>query len=357
MGDVLMTSPAIRAIKETGPGRSVALLTSTRGAAAAQLIPEIDEVISYEAPWMKTSDSTYSRSQDWSLIRSLKAGEYDAAVIFTVYSQSPFPAAMICYLAEIPLRLAHSHENPYQLLSDWVQDPEPDRFIRHEVQRQIDLIGSVGIRASDTHIRIRLPEGAVERALAKASAAGFDPCRPWVVIHPGANAASRRYPTDGFTQVAEEILSDGLYQIVWTGSNSERELIGQIQHPLHRRSVSLAGKLNLEELAGFLKASPLLISNNTGPVHLAASVGTPVVDLYALTNPQHTPWGVPSRVLYHDVPCKYCYRSICPEGHHNCLQLVTPHQVVQAAYELLAETCTTLFPRMLPEIKGKDISP
>ncbi len=60
--------------------------------------------------------------------------------------------------------------------------------------------------------------------------------------------------------------------------------------------------------------APLLVSNNTGPVHIAAAVGTPVVDLYALTNPQHTPWGVPNRVLYHDVPCKYCYKSICPRA-------------------------------------------
>ncbi len=77
------------------------------------------------------------------------------------------------------------------------------------------------------------------------------------------------------------------------------------------------------------------MSNNTGPVHVAAAVGTPVVDLYALTNPQHTPWQVPNRVLNYDVPCKYCYKSVCPMGHHNCLQLVTPQSVVQAALELL----------------------
>jgi ADP-heptose:LPS heptosyltransferase len=64
-------------------------------------------------------------------------------------------------------------------------------------------------------------------------------------------------------------------------------------------------------------------------------VGTPVVDLYALTNPQHTPWAVPHRVLFHDVPCKYCYKSVCPEGHGNCLALVDPADVVHAALELL----------------------
>src|SRR5256885_16700168 len=100
-------------------------------------------------------------------------------------------------------------------------------------------------------------------------------------------------------------------------------------------SCSVAGSLDLAELAALLARSDLLVANNTGPVHVAAAVGTPVVDLYALTNPQHTPWGVPRRVLNHDVPCRWCYKSVCPEGHHDCLRLVSPHAIVQAALELL----------------------
>ena len=98
-----------------------------------------------------------------------------------------------------------------------------------------------------------------------------------------------------------------------------------------------AGVLALDELAALIALAPVLIANNTGPAHIAAAVGTPVVDLYALTNPQHTPWMVPNRVLSHDVPCKYCYKSVCPEGHHHCLRLITPSEVVRATYELLAE--------------------
>jgi len=80
-------------------------------------------------------------------------------------------------------------------------------------------------------------------------------------------------------------------------------------------------------------------------VHIAAAMGVKVVDLYALTNPQHTPWGVASRVLFHDVPCKYCYKSICPKGHHRCLKLISPRAVVRAANELLSQT----LPR-IPEV-------
>ena len=101
------------------------------------------------------------------------------------------------------------------------------------------------------------------------------------------------------------------------------------------RSRSLAGRLTLGELAALLRAAPVLVSNNSGPVHMAAALGTPVVDIYALTNPQHTPWMTPHRLLFHDVPCRYCYKSVCPQGHQDCVRLVPPSAVAEAAIELL----------------------
>jgi ADP-heptose:LPS heptosyltransferase len=122
-----------------------------------------------------------------------------------------------------------------------------------------------------------------------------------------------------------------------TGTEPETERIESIREKKQADSFSLAGKLDIADLAALISKAPLLISNNTGPVHMAAVLNTPVVDLYALTNPQHLPWMVPHRALYHDVSCKYCYKSICPMGHDNCLQLVTPEDVVEAVLELLAE--------------------
>jgi ADP-heptose:LPS heptosyltransferase len=105
---------------------------------------------------------------------------------------------------------------------------------------------------------------------------------------------------------------------------------------------SLAGRLSLPELGAIVQAADLLVANNTGPVHLAAALGTPVVDLYALTNPQHTPWQVENRVLFHDVPCRNCYKSVCPQGHHDCLRRVEPERVAAAAGELLRATAAAV---------------
>jgi lipopolysaccharide heptosyltransferase II len=318
MGDVLMTTPAIRAFRDT-LGCRVTLLSST--ASLEGMVPEVDEFLVFKAPWMK---ATSGATQDFQVLEKLKG--FDAAVIFTVYSQSPLPAAYLCYLAGIPLRLAHCRENPYGLLTDWVPDPEPERMVRHEVRRQLDLAAAVGCRTANEHLSFRVPDaarGAIESMNLK---------KPLVVVHPGATAASRRYPPESYASALDMLGCE----VVFTGDASEVELVEALRERLAVASRSLAGRLGLAELGALIEAADLLICNNTGPAHIAAAVGTPVVDLYALTNPQHTPWQVESRVLFHDVPCRNCYKSVCPAGHHDCLRGVAPERVAAAARELLA---------------------
>jgi lipopolysaccharide heptosyltransferase II len=333
LGDVIMTGPALRALRAGRPDRRLTLLTSPAGAAAAPLLPGVDDVIVYEAPWMKATPPRGGADADRAMAARLARAGFDAAVIFTVYSQNPLPAALLCHLADIPRRAAHCHENPYQLLTDWIADPEPAGGIRHEVRRQLDLAAAVGCRIDDERLALSVPETARRRVetLLAAAAVGDRP----VVVHPGASASSRRYPPEAFATVLSALAAAGL-PLVLTGARAEAALVDDIISRAGVDALSLAGRLDLAELAALLARAPLLVSNNTAPVHVAAAVGTPVVDLYALTNPQHTPWAVPHRVLSHDVPCKYCYRSICPLGHHRCLRGVEPASVVAAALALLS---------------------
>jgi lipopolysaccharide heptosyltransferase II len=337
LGDVLMMTPAIRALREGLTRRRITLLTSPSGAAVARLVPEIDEVLIYEAPWVKSTPPRQDSAFDRALIGRLRAARFDAAVIFTTFSQSPLPAALLCQLAEIRLRLAHCREKPYGLLSDWVPETEPEGGIRHEVRRQLDLVATVGARTADERLSLRVtgrPRDVARRHLLEH---GVDAAGRWAVLHPGSTASSRRYPAELYAEAARQLVTEHGWQIVLTGSADERDLTREIAEragvPLH----DLAGDLDLAELAALIALAPVLVTNNTGPSHLAAAVGTPVVCLYALTNPQHTPWLVPSRVLAQDVPCRWCFRSVCPEGHHACLRGVPPEAVVRAALELTAQ--------------------
>jgi ADP-heptose:LPS heptosyltransferase len=250
--------------------------------------------------------------------------------VFTVYSQSPLPAALLCLLADIPLRLAHCRENPYELLTDWIREREPEEIVRHEVRRQLDLVGALGLTVADEHIAIRLPAEAYERPRRLLRAAGIDLDASWVVVHPGASAPSRRYRADGYASVVRGLEESG-HRVILTGDASELPLVEEVQAGAGVETVSLAGALEIAELAALLAMAPVLVANNSGPVHLAAAVGTPVVDLYALTNPQHTPWGVESRVLFKDVPCRSCYKSVCLREDHACLDLIDPGEVIEAA--------------------------
>lgn len=342
LGDVLMCSPALRALRQAVPGRRITLLAAGSGAAAATHIPEVDAVITAPSPWMPSSDATPTPRQIGDVLEQLREGRFDGAVIFTSYSQSPLPAAMLCWLEGIPLRLAHCRENPYHLLSDWIEDPEPHELLRHEVRRQLDLVAAIGAKTKDEHLSFRVHADDMSRAMGRLRVHGIDPTRPWIVVHPGASAESRRYPPDSFAQALQVLLSAKVateplcdWQVVLTGSEAEASLCNAVRSRLATPAVSLAGLLSLGELAAVIAPAALLIANNTGPVHMAAALGTPVVDIYALTNPQHAPWMVPHRTVYHDVPCRFCYRSVCPQTHHDCLRLLDPHRVAEAAQQLL----------------------
>jgi lipopolysaccharide heptosyltransferase II len=335
-GDVLMTTPALNALKEAVPGRHLSLLTSPSGAHAARLVPALDEIIEFEAPWMK-----HPRAQvadDRELINRLATSGYDGAVIFTVYSQNPLPAAYLVYLAGIPHCLAHCRENAYHLLSDRVPEPEPQQRVRHEVRRQLDLVATAGALPKSESLSIAIPQVARRRAGAALATLGIPRDGPLVVAHVGASASSRRYPAQRFAEALDLMVAEHRARVVLTGDSNEVPLVESVRGSMRTSAYTLAGCLEFAELCGVIEAADVLVSNNTAPVHIAAAVGTPVVDLYALTNPQHVPWRVPHRVLYRDVPCRYCYQSVCPAGHNGCLAQVQPAEIVEAVRELLDST-------------------
>lgn len=359
LGDVLMCTPAMRALRAAVPGRTLTLLTAPASAAAAPFIPEVDEVIAHRAAWMKhdaraaadapSNAAGHDGGQDGGhdsrhdgglpLVDLLAARAFDGAVIFTTYTQSALPAALLCQLAGIPLRLAHCRENPYALLSDWVPDPEPAGMVRHEVQRQLALVRRIGCPPVGMALSQRLSfvprprDVAAARALLREN--GVDPDAPWLLLHPGASAASRRYPPALWAAVLRLLAQRPGLPLVLTGSAAEVPLVDDIRRAAGMPAVSLAGRLGLGELGAALAMAAVAVANNTGPAHMAAAVGTPLVDLYALTNPQHTPWAVPNRVLFQDVPCRFCYKSTCEAGHHACLAGVAPERVADAVATLL----------------------
>ncbi|HSV18281.1 MAG TPA: lipopolysaccharide heptosyltransferase II [Casimicrobiaceae bacterium] len=334
MGDLLMSTPALRALKAGAPGRTLTLLCSPAGACVARALPFVDDVIEYRAPWMKHPDDAGAAAHTLALVGTLRERRFDAAVVLTVFTQSALPAALALLLAGVPLRAAYCRENPYQLLTDWQpeQDLDARTGVRHEVQRQLDLVAALGASTDDTSLAYPVPLAARAAAQAWLARTGVAQER-LLVVHPGATAPSRRYPVDALADAVAELAEVHGYAVVIAGGAEDCAAARQI-HARVPQARDLCGALTLDELAALIEAAAVLVANNSLAAHLAAAVGTPVVDLYALTNPQHTPWGVRHRVLNHDVECRFCFKSVCPERHHRCLAAVAPSQVVDAVCEL-----------------------
>jgi ADP-heptose:LPS heptosyltransferase len=278
------------------------------------------------------------------MIELLRARAFDGAIIFTSYHQSSLPAAYLCYLAGIPLRLAASVDGPGSLLT--TRHKHPARPM-HEVERGLDLVGAVGLATDETDLVLAVPPDARAEAAALLAARGSPPAaeraRPLIVVHPGCSMPARTYPRDLYVAVINLLAARLGATIALTGAADECELVAWIYDRLDPaarcQAHPLAGVLSFAGLCALIAASDLTITNNTGPMHIAAAVKTPVVALFALTNPpeQWGPWRVPHRQLYHEVPCRLCYSRVCPRG-HECLRLVTSDDVLRAARELLDAT-------------------
>jgi ADP-heptose:LPS heptosyltransferase len=338
LGDVLVTTPAIHAIKASLPGAAVTLLASPVGAQAGRLNPDVDDVIVYEAPWVDPWQRLpHDSAREQRMIATLRAGRYDAAVIFSSFRQSPLPAAYLCYLADIPLRAAASIDGPGSLLTTRHKHPERPM---HEVERGLDLVGALGMATEATDLVLRVPAADRAALSARLEAMGIAGSRPLVVLHPGCTMPARTYPWELYAQVAGLLVERLDATVVLTGTTEERELVervyGQIDPEARAAVHRFAGLLPFPQFCALIAASDLTITNNTGPMHVAAALKTPVIALFALTNPpeQWGPWRAPHRQLYHDVPCRLCYSRVCPRG-QECLRLVTPDAVVTAADELL----------------------
>src|SRR5690242_6569333 len=246
LGDVLVTTPALHAIKTSLPGARLTLLASPVGAQVAELNPDIDDIIVYEAPWMDPWHKLPRDSQrEQEMIARVRRAHFDAAIIFTSYHQSALPAAYLCYLADIPLRLAAAIDGPGSLLT--TRHKHPERMM-HEVERGLDLVGAVGLTTSETDLVLRVPGRAREDVFDLLSSRGIDTAHPLIVVHAGCSMPARTYPWEMYAEAIDLLITRFDATIALTGSHDERELVeriaGRVQAE-HRRSIlPLAGALS-----------------------------------------------------------------------------------------------------------------
>lgn len=288
MGDVLMSMPAICALKDTY-GCKTTLLTSTAGAMIARYCEGIDEIMICDLPWVKhATESTVAEML--TLVKDLRYRAIDLAVIFTVYSQSALPTAQLLKMAGIEKVAAYSRENPYGLIDLWVPDEEPYSYIKHQVRRDIALGESVGAICKED---VRYLKMTTEHQLQKHS--------PYIIFHTGASEERRTAPQDTWCAIGKKISAQTDMNILLTGTEKERGMTERIAKGIGTNAESAAGSVDIGGLIALIRNAALVISVNTASAHIAAAAGTPVIVLYALTNPQHFPWKGKGAVFTYNV--------------------------------------------------------
>ena len=334
IGDVVMTAPVLRALKENLPEASITLMASPGGSKATTLLPWVDEVLTWRVLWQDLGSLPFDPAREWELVDTLRAGSYDAAVILTSFKQTPHAAAYACYLAGIPLRLGESKEWGGGVLTHEAP-PSPEEL--HQVERNLHLIEAVGFHITDRSLSIRVPHQARESTAGLLEARGVPANTPYLLLNPWASAQARTYPVDRFARAAHGLSIETGWPVVVTGTEADRERGGGLLTILGNRGVDLVGATSLPELAALVEGARLVLTNNTSTMHLLDALRTPGVVLFSGTEleeqwrPRHTP----HRLLRRETWCSPCYAFTCPYN-LECLD-IPPEEVAEAGLSLLAE--------------------
>ncbi|NUO99732.1 MAG: glycosyltransferase family 9 protein [Nonomuraea sp.] len=328
-GDVLLAGPATRAVRTLAD--EVVFLAGPNGRAAAELLPGVDRVIEWPAPWIDHSPAPVSSRQVADLVARVKG--VDEAVILTSFHQSALPLALLLRLAGVRRISAISNDYPGSLLD--VRHVVDETHDVPEAERMLEVARAAGFDlppGDDGKLAVRRPLPDTRPDLGQLLGVGADADKgAYVVVHPGTSAPARTWPAERHRQAVRELVDDG-HRVIVTGT--ERDLTAYVACDV---AADLGGATTFAELAAVIEGASVLVAGNTGPAHLAAAVGTPVVSLFAPVVPaaRWAPYGVPAVLLGdQQAPCRGSRARTCPVAGHPCLSQVTSEQVVKAVREL-----------------------
>jgi ADP-heptose:LPS heptosyltransferase len=328
LGDVLLTGPAVRAVHASGA--EVVMMCSPAGASVAERLPGVAHVVVARLPWIDAEPEPVERSTIESLVQSVQRTGCTEAMICTSFHQTPLATALILRMAGVERIGAISPDYPGSLLD--VRHTVDDDV--HEVERALSLAKAMGYGLHPDD------DGALQILHAPTrTPAGF------VVVHPGASVPARTWAPARWQALVARLTRCGV-PVVVTGGRTERSLTNLVagDHPLaHDRG----GSTRLDDLLEILAHADVVVAGNTGPAHLAAAVGTPVVSIFPPTVPAQRwrPWRVPHILLGdQDVSCAGCRARQCPRHDHRCIARIDTEHVIEAIDALRSTAPLTRIP-------------
>ena len=323
VGDVLFSTPAIHALRVRYPSAHIACLVPPRCKPVLKNNPDLNEVITFDE-----SARPWAPSGFWAVVQKVRRGRFDTAVFF----HSSRTKILLCVLAGVKRRIGFKRGSKTAWLTQVLEAPAASV---HRTDIFLRLARELGASAADRR-PVFLPEPGSERSAAELLNAEGIGKRPYVVVHAGGNWDLKRWPADSFVQWIRSFQKEYPWGVVLCGTAPEVKLTEAIRVRVNDASVvSLAGRTSLDELACILKGARMLLSNDSGPIHLAASQDTPILGLFGPTHESVTgPIAQRVRILRRDVGCQVpCYFRTC--DHRVCMEWIRPDEAMTETRNLI----------------------
>ena len=323
IGDVLLATPTITNLRLHYPHAHITLLVGSWSKQVVECNPHIDEILCYDSPFFCRSGKRATLKDAMQILRRLKSEQYDLIVEL----RGDFLSLALAMLKSSRYRLDRSTQRVLKKLRNLschplVQGPTDNKiserrledepaYSEHEVEINLDVLrsGGIPITSRKTFFNVLSKEQAWAKSF--LSELGIDASKPIVAIHPGSPVPLKRWPTERFAKLAD-ILIERKTQVLFLGGADEKWLVEEIQAQMRHRSVNIAGRTNLQQLGAVLQNCQLFIGNDSGPMHIAAAVGTRVIGLFGPGSPQRFgPFGENCTAIRKKPDCPPCMKEKC----------------------------------------------
>ena len=329
VGDSVMTVPALRALRRLLPDAQITLAIRPSAKGVFSEVDFVDEVLVYDR---RNAFSVVSQIREW------RRRQFDLAVLF----QNAFEAALIPFLAGVPVRLGYATESRQPLLTHPI--PLPDwRSSKHEVFYYLYLItaleqllsGTSTICEVDPDISLPISESRQAEATELLRSFGVNAEQSVVAICPGSiNSRAKRWPAESYAALADRLLEEQR-QVLLIGSREEIDVTNEVTSRMRNQPIVLTGKTTLDQITAVLSKVDLVVTNDTGPAHIAAALGCPTIVIFGPTNPLTTrPFSFKAEILRHPPDCAPCMLRDCPID-HRCMTAITVDEVFEHSHVLL----------------------
>lgn len=330
IGDVVLTTPVLKVLRDNYPQSYIAIMV---GPAAREIVednPYIDEVIVYDK-----DEKDKGLWGFWKFVILLKKRRFDLAIILHTKKR----IHLITFFADIPKRIGYYSKKFGFLLTDKIEDTRA-LGLKHEVDYCLDIIKKLQIELTHSHPFMPLRKEALEWVDSFLQEQGIRKEDRFACMHPGASCVSKRWLKERFIVLANRLVEEHGFKVILVASGEDDVAIAdEIAKNSRYPVLNLAGKTSLSQLAALLKRSAIFISNDSGPVHIASSVGTPVVSIFGrnqagLSPVRWGPVGAKDKYVHKEVGCSVCLAHNCKIG-FDCLKAITVDDVLKAVDDIV----------------------